>query len=115
MEENVSRRVEAESSRFQDFSPRQFCQSVKVQFADCMVVANKVCCVHENCVFVGAHISFVGLASFSFVPVIEEQVFNPVEKIRVSSKESCEVHSASKEAKAYHGFFFSKHDGYCDV
>ena len=51
------------------------------------------------------------LEPISFFPIVEEQVFDPVEKRWVLSKEPCQIiHSASIETKGKRSLFFCNHD-----
>ncbi len=49
------------------------------------------------------------LGSFSFFPVVAEQVFDPVEKRWVFSEKASVVHPSPDLTKAYTALFFSEH------
>jgi len=46
--------------------------------------------------------------SLPFIPIVEKQVFSPVEENGVFSVETCVVNSSSSEEEAHSGFFFGE-------
>ena len=88
--------------------PEEFRKNaVKLQNSDCM---HGVACGHCWLQHKGSFGRAGALGSLSFVPVIEKQVFNPVEEYRILSIKASVIHSPSNEAKTYGSFFFSERD-----
>jgi hypothetical protein len=55
------------------------------------------------------------LSSFSFFPVVDKQVFNPVEKHWILAHKASVIRSSSSEAKTYASLFLGDYKVYGNI
>jgi hypothetical protein len=55
------------------------------------------------------------LSSFSFFPVVDKQVFNPVEKHWILANKASVIRSSSSEAKTYASLFLGDYKVYGNI